>query len=321
MNNYANATIVGATGYTGQELLRILGNHPGIRVGAATSESEAGGPVIGTKLRYAAAASVDFSGTDVVFSCLPTGESAEWALRARDAGARVVDLSADLREGHGGAVYGIPELWRETIRTQPLVANPGCYPTGVLLSLAPLLGAGVVDGTRPVISDAASGVTGAGRSAKRELLFGEVADDYRAYGVGNAHRHVPEIAAGLARLNGGESVEFVFTPHLLPVRRGILETMYVPVAGGVTAADVVATWRGAYEAEPFVEVWQEGLPSLRTTVQRNVVALGASDVQGVDTPLVLAVASFDNLVKGAAGQAVQNVNLMLGICEHEGLPR
>jgi len=321
MNNYATAAVIGASGYTGQELVRLLGAHPAIRVGAATSEAEAGAPVLGTGLRYVPSAAVDFSESELVFSCLPTGESAGWALRAREAGARVVDLSADLREGGAGAVYGVPELWREAIRGEDLVANPGCYPTGILLALAPLLAAGVVDRTRTIVIDAASGVTGAGRSAKRELLFGEVADDYRAYGVGNEHRHFAEIAAGLARLCSGEAPEFVFTPHLLPVRRGILETLYVPVIGRTGAAEVVAAWNEAYAEEPFVEVWREGLPTLRTSVQRNVVVVGAADVTGVEQGMVLVVASFDNLVKGAAGQALQNANLMLGLCEHEGLQR
>jgi N-acetyl-gamma-glutamyl-phosphate reductase len=315
-----SAAVLGATGYTGQELVALLGRHSKLRVAYGTSESEAGQAMPGTGLRYVKAADVPLGAVDVVFCCLPHGEAETWALAAREAGALVVDLSADLRDGRHGAVYGLPELWRERVKGAQLVANPGCYPTGVLLGLAPLVEARLMDTTRPVMVDAASGVTGAGRTAKRDLLYGEVAEDYRAYGVGNAHRHVPEIARGLNETANG-NVPFVFTPHLLPVRRGILETMYVPVAAGVTAADVVATWQGVYNAEPFVEVWPEGLPSLKTTVHRNVVALGASDVQGVDTPLVLAVASFDNLVKGAAGQAVQNANLMLGICEHEGLPR
>jgi N-acetyl-gamma-glutamyl-phosphate reductase len=321
MNNYAIAAIVGATGYTGQEVLRIVASHPGIRLGAATSENEAGAPVFGTRLKYVKAESVDFRGTDVVFSCLPTGASAEWSLRAREAGARVVDLSADLREGQGGAVYGVPELWRETIRSTPLVANPGCYPTGILLSLAPLLRAGVVDGSRPVIIDAASGVTGAGRSAKRELLFGEVADDYRAYGVGNVHRHVPEIAAGLERIAGEDAPEFVFTPHLLPVRRGILETLYIPVTRGVGAADLARLAAAAYADEPFVDVLESGLPSLRPVVGRNLLALGFHGVAGVSAPLVVCVAAFDNLLKGAAGQALQNANLMLGYAETAGVPQ
>ena len=319
-NNPFRAALLGATGYTGQELLALLARHPRLRATFVSSESAAGEPAPGGGLRYRRAEEVPLGEVDVVFSCLPHGEAEGWVLKARSAGARVVDLSADLRDGRHGAVYGLPELWRDRVRGADLVANPGCYPTGILLGLAPLLAAGLVDGSRPVMIDAASGVTGAGRAAKRELLFGEVAEDYRAYAAGNTHRHVPEIARGLSAV-AGRAVEFVFTPHLLPVRRGILETMYVPVAAGVSASTVVAGWEAAYGEEPFVEVWREGLPTLRAGVQRNVVALGASDVSGVAQPLVLVVAAFDNLVKGAAGQALQNANLMLGICEHEGLSR
>jgi N-acetyl-gamma-glutamyl-phosphate reductase len=314
-----SAAVIGATGYTGREIVALLARHPRLRATAVSSESEAGGAVPGSRLRYVRAADVRLEEADVAFICLPHGEAKGWSLRAREAGARVVDLSADLRDGRHGAVYGLPELWRDEVRGADLVANPGCYPTGVLLALAPLLQAGLVDVSRPVMIDAASGVTGAGRTAKRELLYGEVAEDYRAYGVGNTHRHVPEIARGLERVHGG-AVEFVFTPHLLPVRTGILETLYIPLAGGAAQGDVVAEWSGAYAEEPCVDVWQEGLPSLRATAGRNVVALGAAAVQGVAAPLLVAVASFDNLVKGAAGQAVQNANLMLGLCEHEGLP-
>ncbi|HSJ32788.1 MAG TPA: N-acetyl-gamma-glutamyl-phosphate reductase [Longimicrobiales bacterium] len=318
-NNPFRAAILGATGYTGQELVALLARHPRLRATFVSSESEAGQPA-GGGLRYVHAEEVPLGDVDIVFSCLPHGEAEGWVLKARGAGTRVVDLSADLRDGRHGAVYGLPELWREQVRGADLVANPGCYPTGILLGLGPLLAAGLVDGSRPVMIDAASGVTGAGRAAKRDLLFGEVAEDYRAYATGNTHRHVPEIARGLAAV-AGRAVEFVFTPHLLPVRRGILETMYVPVTAGVSASDVVDGWNAAYAEEPFVEVWPEGLPALRAGVQRNVVALGASDVIGVEQPLVLIVAAFDNLVKGAAGQALQNANLMLGVCEHEGLSR
>jgi N-acetyl-gamma-glutamyl-phosphate reductase len=322
MNNSGIPTaIVGASGYTGQELLALLRMHPQFRLGWATSEAEAGRKVAGAGLSYVSAQDVDFRAAGLVFSCLPTGESAGWSLRAREAGARVVDLSADLREGQGGAVYGVPELWREAIREHALVANPGCYPTGILLSLAPLLTSGLVDVERAVIIDAASGVTGAGRGAKRELLFGEVAEDYRAYGAGNGHRHVPEIAAGLRRIAGDGAPDFVFTPHLLPVRRGILETIYVPVRAGVRAADAVSACAAAYGGEPFVEVERDGLPSLKDVVGRNVVAMGFSDVAGVRAPLVLCVAAFDNLLKGAAGQALQNANLMYGLSECAGIPR
>ena len=316
----ATAAVLGASGYTGQELLGALTRHPALRPVFATSESEAGQWADGGGLRYVRAEDVPLGDVDVVFTCLPSGEAEAWSLRAHEAGARVVDLSADLRDGRHGAVYGLPELWRERVRGAELVANPGCYPTGILLGLAPLLAGGLVDETRVVIVDAASGVTGAGRAAKRELLFGEVAEDYRAYGVGNTHRHVPEIGRGLKAV-AGHDVEFVFTPHLLPVRRGILETMYVPVEAGVQSADVITSWQSAYGEEPFMEVWREGLPSLRSVVGRNVLALGVAAVEGVTSPLLLVVAAFDNLIKGAAGQALQNANLMLGLCEHEGLQR
>jgi N-acetyl-gamma-glutamyl-phosphate reductase len=321
MNNERfRAAILGATGYTGLEVAALLERHPRIRATHLTSEAAAGERVPGSRQQYVRAADVPLDEVDVVFTCLPHGESGAWSLRAHAAGARVIDLSSDLRDGREGAVYGLPELWRGAVRGADLVANPGCYPTGVLLALAPLLSSGLMDADRPVMIDAASGVTGAGRTAQRALLFGEVAEDYRAYGAGNTHRHVPEMARGLS-VSAGRAVQFVFTPHLLPVRRGILETMYVPVSQSVTAADVSAAWRSAYGAEPFIDVWEDGLPGLRATVHRNAVALGAAAVAGVDAPLVLVVASFDNLLKGAAGQAVQNANLMLGLCEHEGLPR
>jgi N-acetyl-gamma-glutamyl-phosphate reductase len=318
VNKPIKAGILGATGYTGRELVRLLRLHPALELSFASSEAEAGTSVLGNGLRYVRAEDAPLEEVDVVFSCLPTGESGAWAVRAAGAGALAIDLSADLREGAAGAVYGLPELWRAELAGARLVANPGCYPTGILLALAPLLAAGLVDGTRPVIVDAASGVTGAGRSAKRDLLFGEVAEDYRAYGVGNGHRHVPEIAAGLART--GVPTEFVFTPHLLPIRRGILETMYVPLSEGVAVADLMAAAQRAYADEPFVEVL-ESLPSVQDVVGRNVVALGFSSVAGVTRPLALVVAAFDNLLKGAAGQALQNANLLLGRAEAEGLPR
>jgi N-acetyl-gamma-glutamyl-phosphate reductase len=313
------AGIVGATGYTGQELVKLLRAHPQIDLAFATSEADAGKSVAGNGLKYVRAADAPLADVDVVFSCLPTGESGTWALKAADAGAVSIDLSADLREGQSGAVYGLPELWRDGIREARLVANPGCYPTGILVALAPLWEAGLIDGTRALIADAASGVTGAGRSAKRELLFGEVADDYRAYGVGNAHRHVPEIAAGLTRL-AGKNTEFVFTPHLLPIRRGILETLYVPVNEGVDANALRNACMNKYASEQFIEVLSEGLPSIRDVTGRNVVSLGFADVANMGRPLVLVVAAFDNLLKGAAGQALQNANLILGLDEAEGLP-
>jgi N-acetyl-gamma-glutamyl-phosphate reductase len=313
------AAVLGATGYTGQQLTSLLGRHPRIDAAFVTSESSPGQRVQGASAPCVRAADVPLGDVDVVFSCLPHGEAEPWAVRAREAGAKVVDLSADLRDGRHGAVYGLTELRRDEVRGADMVANPGCYPTGVLLALSPLLAADLVDRARPVMVDAASGVTGAGRTPKPDLLFGEVAEDYRAYGVGNGHRHVPEMSRGLERA-AGDVVELVFTPHLLPVRRGILETMYVPVRADVDAADVVGAWQEWYGDEPFVELWTAGLPSLHSAVHRNVVALGATDVAGVASPLVIVVASLDNLIKGAAGQAIQNANLMLGLEEREGLP-
>lgn len=311
--------ILGASGYTGQELVGLVARHPALQLAFATSEAEAGKPLPGTALRYSSAHSVELGSVDVVFSCLPHDESGGWAVRASEAGALAIDLSSDLRDGSHGATYGLPELWRENVRGARLVANPGCYPTGVMLGLAPLVLEGLIDYGQTLVIDAASGVTGAGRSAKRELLFGEVAEDFRAYGVGNGHRHVPEMRAGLGRLNGGPP-QFVFTPHLLPVRRGILETMYVPLKKSVTPAEAVALYTQHYAGEPFVEILDGELPALRRVLHRNIVSIGFSAVQDVDQPMLIVVAAFDNLVKGAAGQALQNANLMLGFDEKLGLP-
>ncbi len=317
MNNKPfTAGVIGASGYAGQELIQLLARHPRLRLEFATSEAEAGRVLPGGG-RYIAVADAPLDAVDLVFSCLPAGDSGEWALRAAAAGAAVVDLSSDLRGGSAGAVYGLPELWRERVRGARVIANPGCYPTAALLALAPVVRAGLIDSHRPVIIDAASGVTGAGRSAKRELLFGEVAEEYRAYGVGNRHRHVPELATALARL--GAAPSFVFTPHLLPVRRGILETIYLPLRERLNGEAAWELWAESYAGEPCVEVLRNELPSLRTVVGRNVVAVGFTEVD-LDSPMLLVVAAVDNLLKGAAGQAVQNANLMLGFPETEGLP-
>lgn len=313
------AGILGASGYTGQELVGLLARHSLLDLAFATSEAEAGKVAPGTNLRYVSAQDVELGSVDVVFSCLPHDESGAWAKKAADAGAIAIDLSSDLRDGQQGAIYGLPELWREEIRTARLVANPGCYPTGVMLGLAPLVKAGLVEHGQVLVIDAASGVTGAGRSAKRELLFGEVAEDFRAYGVGNGHRHVPEMRKGLGRMNGG-APQFVFTPHLLPVRRGILETMYVPLIETLATAQAAALFAEFYANEPFVEINATELPTLRRVLHRNIVSIGFSAVQDVETPMLIVVAAFDNLVKGAAGQALQNANLMLGFDETLGLP-
>ena len=273
-------------------------------------------------LRTSHAARCDLGGADVVFSCLPHGESGEWAQRAAAAGALAIDLSADLREAESGAVYGLPELWRSEVKDARLVANPGCYPTGILLGLTPAVARGPDRLARSaIVIDAASGVTGAGRTAKRDLLFGEVAEDYRAYGVGNQHRHVPEMRAGLGRLNGG-APQFIFTPHLLPVRRG---NSGDDVRAADAGADHVRKQRravaGDLRDEPFVDVaGAEGCRRCATWSAATSCAIGFSDVESAGAPMLIVVAALDNLVKGAAGQALQNANLMLGFEETLGLP-
>jgi N-acetyl-gamma-glutamyl-phosphate reductase len=326
--SFVMAGVLGANGYTGREAVRLLSRHPSVRIAFATSQSEAGRPLRSMvrgapELPLVRAEDAELAACDVVLSCLPHGESAAWAERALAAGARVIDLSADLRvpgphtpEWARGAVYGLPELHRERIRGAALVANPGCYPTAALLALAPLLRAGLIAG--PAIVNAASGVTGAGRAPKRELLFAEVAEDFRAYGVGNTHRHLAEMrdqAAGLA--GEGGAPELVFTPHLLPVRRGILETIHVALREPLDAPERL--WTDAYADEPFVEVTAGRVPSLADVVGSNRVAVGVAAVAGVSAPMLTVVAAIDNLLKGAAGQAVQNLNLMFGLPETEGL--
>jgi N-acetyl-gamma-glutamyl-phosphate reductase len=322
--------VLGAAGYTGRELVGLLAHHPRVRIAFATSESEAGAPLRRLSRHAPAMALVRadearLEEVDVVFSCLPHGASSEWVERVRAAGAAAIDLSNDLRVPGpatpvwaADAVYGLPELHRERIRGSSLVANPGCYPTAAILSLAPLVRRGLIAGG-PVIIDAASGVTGAGRTPKREYLFAEVADDYRAYAVGNVHRHLGEMRHQVSLLAGDDLPELVFTPHLLPVPRGILETIYVPLTQPLSAREAFGVFQEDYAAEPFVEVLAEGTPSLASVVGTNMLAIGVVPVGGMTSPLLMVVAAEDNLVKGAAGQAIQNLNVMRGWPETEGL--
>jgi N-acetyl-gamma-glutamyl-phosphate reductase len=254
---------------------------------------------------------------ELVFSALPHGASRDWVERVRGTGARAVDLSADLRPGNGceGIVYGLTELSRSLIAGAEIVANPGCYPTSILIALAPLFASGLVAEGATLVANSASGVTGAGNSPKRELLFAEVAEDYRAYGVGNDHRHTKEMRATLESWKA--DAELVFTPHLLPIARGILSTITVPLSR--TLDDPLSPWREAYAGEPFVEITST-TPSLRDVIHRNVVRISATPLANTRAPMLLVTSAIDNLVKGAAGQAVQNANLMLGLDETAGLP-
>jgi N-acetyl-gamma-glutamyl-phosphate reductase len=302
--------VLGASGYAGRELCALIAGHPALALGFATANERRG-----ECLRLGAQA-VTLVGTEdapldsaaLVFSALPHGTSAEWVGRARAAGARVIDLSADLRLT---APYGLPELGRDHIAGAEVVANPGCYATAILLALAPARGLIASGATVSVV--AASGVTGAGNTPRRDLQFGEVTENFSAYAVDNTHRHLAEIRATL----GDVDFDLVFTPHLLPVARGILATITIPLADAI--GDPLSLWAAHYAGEPFVEVTAES-PTLRDVVHRNVARISVRVAAGVRRPTLVVVAAIDNLLKGAAGQAVQNANLVLGLRETIGLP-
>jgi N-acetyl-gamma-glutamyl-phosphate reductase len=316
--------VLGASGYAGRELCGLVAQHPQFSLAFATANEQRGQTVrLGRQsVTFKAADDVKLEDAAIVFCALPHGASLPWVERARASGARVVDLSSDLRPGNAadlrGAVYGMPELGVETrkaIRTADIVANPGCYPTSILLALAPLVARGLVARGSTIVANSASGVSGAGNSPKRELLFAEVADDYRAYGVGNSHRHLKEMTATMSAM-GGDS-DIVFTPHLLPVARGILSTLTVPLV--TPLADPLEPFRDAYADERFIEVVAEQ-PALADVVRRNVVRMSATMIAGTRTPTLLVTSAIDNLVKGAAGQALQNANIMCALAEDAGLP-
>lgn len=302
------AGVIGAAGYTGLEMLRVLDGHDGVEIAFASSRSLAGQPTPVAGLEFTPPEDDAASAVDVLFLCVPHGEAVPWVERHLG-GPRIIDLTADHRPGSGresGAAYGIAEHNGDEVAEAELVANPGCYPTGVIFSLLPLVQAGLVDTGRLSVVNAASGVTGAGRTPKMHLLFAEVANDYRAYGEGNRHRHLKEMRALLP------GTQLLFQPHLLPVPRGILETITVPVVPGGSASAVKDAWSAAYAGSGAVVVAADGLPALSAVVGTDRLALGACDVDGVDPAVVSVVAALDNLGKGAAGQAAQNMNLMFG---------
>jgi N-acetyl-gamma-glutamyl-phosphate reductase len=311
--------IFGASGYVGRELCSLINGHPGLSLEFATANEQRGSTVriAGKDVTFVATEDAAMERAEVIFSALPHGKSKQWVNAARERGARVVDLSSDLRPGNGcdGIPYGLTEIARDEVRSADVVANPGCYPTSILLALQPLIAAGVVARGSAIQVSAGSGVSGAGNAPKRELMFAEVAQDYRAYGVGNTHRHLAEMRA---TLNGwAADVDLVFTPHLLPVARGILSTITVELSKPLD--DPSKLWRTAYSGEPFLEFSAEP-PSLRDVVHRNVVRVSVSPVNSMRRPTLLILSAIDNLMKGAAGQAVQNANVMLGLNETDGLP-
>jgi len=334
--------IVGGTGYTGVELLRLLAQHPEVDLRAITSRKEAGTPVAAmfpglrrhVDLKFSEPTPQTLRGCDIVFFATPNGVAMGEARAVLDAGARIVDLSADFRirdiaewqrwykTKHAApelvreAVYGLPEVNREGIRKARLIANPGCYPTAVQLGFLPLVESGVVD-LDHLIADAKSGVSGAGRKAELHLAFAEASDNFMAYNV-PGHRHWPEIRQGLAQAAKRE-VGLTFTTHLLPIIRGIHATLYARVT---KEADFQALYEKRYAAEPFVDVMPAGShPDTRSVRAANMCRIALHrPPQGSgksDTLVILSV--IDNLTKGAAGQAVQNMNLMFGLAETTGL--
>jgi N-acetyl-gamma-glutamyl-phosphate reductase len=310
--------VLGASGYAGRELCEIVSGHPQLELAFATANEQRGqrASFAGKEITFTAIEDAPLGTADLVFCALPHGASREWVEKSRAAGARVVDLSQDLRPGTGadGIPYGLTELMRSDVTGAQLVANPGCYPTAMLLALAPLISKKLIPVGETVSISAASGVTGAGYTPKPELLFAEVAENFRAYAVGNEHRHLAEVRSIVGRWGGDFDV--LFTPHLLPVARGILATITIPLTE--TLSSPADLWRSHYRGEPFVKVMNRP-PALRDVVHTNSIAISATMADGVRKPMLIVLAAIDNLVKGAAGQAVQNANLMLGIEESRGL--
>lgn len=315
--------VLGASGYAGRELCGLIARHPRLELAFASANEQRGqrSRIGSAEVTYVATEDAPLGKAEIVFTALPHGASAKWVGNARATGARVVDLSSDFRPGASGASetrapYGLTELMRAKIPGAEIVANPGCYPTAILLAIAPLLREGWVVPNATINVSAASGVTGAGYSARPDLLFAEVAEDFRAYSVGNEHRHIAEMQAVTKEL-GGKDNDILFTPHLLPVARGILATITVPVKE--YTEDPSALWRECYRGEPFIEIADQP-PSLRDVVRRNVIRLSVAKAANVRQPTLIIISAIDNLMKGAAGQALQNANILLGMSEQAGLP-
>ncbi|OHB27301.1 MAG: N-acetyl-gamma-glutamyl-phosphate reductase [Desulfuromonadaceae bacterium GWB2_53_15] len=337
-----NIAIVGASGYTGLELLRILHCHPEVAVTCLTSEQSAGKRIsdVFPTLRGRCELILEnlepvrvAEKADIIFTALPHKAAMEVVPTFLKLGKQVIDLSADYRltdpEVYGAwyephlnpanlkrAVYGLPEIRRSKIKGAKLVANPGCYPTSIILALAPLLKKGLIH-TQSIIADSASGVTGAGRSAKVDSLYCEVNEGYKAYAVGGVHRHTPEIEQELSLL-AGEKLRITFTPHLVPMDRGILSTVYAAPHKVATTEKLVKLYEDFYDGEPFVRVLPQGsLPS--TAFVRGSNFCDIAPVVDPRTGRIIIVSAIDNLVKGASGQAVQNMNIVCGLPETMGL--
>jgi N-acetyl-gamma-glutamyl-phosphate reductase len=333
------AVIIGASGYSGAELLRILSGHPEVTVRAVTAASSAGQRVDAvypafagvTDLVYQSLVPDSLSGVDVVFVALPSGEAMKIIPAIREKVDRVIDLGGDFRLPSADlyaayykhrhvapallpeAVYGLPELFRDEIRAARLVANPGCYPTGAILGLLPALAGGAVL-RKGIVINSLSGISGAGRSASVEMSFAELNENVRAYKIGS-HQHIPEIETVLSSAAGGV-VTVSFVPHLLPVTRGIYTTIHATLAEGTGIDQVAALYREYYASHPFVRLSPQ-IPQLASVLRTNFCDIGLFHEPRTNQLIITSV--IDNLVKGAAGQAVQNMNVMFGIPETSGL--
>jgi N-acetyl-gamma-glutamyl-phosphate reductase len=337
-----NVAIVGASGYTGLELIRILHCHPEVAVTCLTSEQSAGRKIsdIFPTLRGRCELTLEnlepvrvAGKADLIFTALPHKAAMEVVPTFLKLGRHVIDLSADYRLSDPGvygawyephlnpanlkkAVYGLPEIRRAKIKGARLVANPGCYPTSIILALAPLLKKGLIN-TGDIIADSASGVTGAGRAAKVDSLYCEVNEGFRAYGVGGVHRHTPEIEQELSLL-AGEKLMVTFSPHLVPMDRGILSTVYATPRTAATTEKLLTLYQDFYRGEPFVRILPQGcLPS--TAFVRGSNFCDIAPLVDQRTGRIIIVSAIDNLVKGASGQAVQNMNIVCGFPENMGL--
>lgn len=333
------AGIFGATGYTGFELAQILQRHPQVEIAFATSQSNAGQSLadiypIAPDVPLFLGEDAPLDAADVVFLCLPHAAAASTAVTALQANCHVIDLSADFRikdvavyekwygvthpapELLATAVYGLTEFARPQLPGAKLVANPGCYPTSVLLALQPILAAGLpIAGS--IIADSKSGVSGAGRAPKQNTHFVEVADNFSPYNIGRKHRHLPEMEQGIAGFSqNGDAPLLIFSPHLLPVPRGILSTIYVPLAGQPDEAQIRNLYEQTYTNEPFVHVLPAGQLASLAHVNHTNRCVMALTLAG--STLIL-TSAIDNLIKGAAGQAVQNMNVVFELDEGLGL--
>ena len=339
-------SIIGTTGYVGAELLRILQQHPDVEPACLISRSHAGKRLIDlypqfrdskfSKCRLVDYEEADFSDSDIVFTALPHGVSQNIVAELYNKGLKVIDMSGDFRyndiavyekwyqekhhfpELNEKAVYGLVELNREKICKADIVANPGCYVTASLLGLIPLAKKDIID-LDNIIIDAKSGVSGAGKSLKTSNLFNEVHENMKAYSVAS-HRHTSEIESvllDLSKRKSSDKLQVLFTPHLIPIKRGILATIYVDLKNNYGQEEIMKIYQEYYQGEPFVQILEDDLPEIKQVLGSNYCLIGLKYDQRNDKLIIITV--LDNMVKGAAGQGVQNMNLIFGIKENTGL--